>query len=136
MDTHELRLFNWVLFVDKPYKIASLDRLSVTIYNRWVKPLATPVTSCFIPAVNIEPIPLTEEWLLRFGCTKCGSVFSLPKSIEDKCVGDNGLHYVSMFFNNRLNRWMDCQTRVCVDFVHQFQNLVFINTGEELEIKL
>jgi len=46
------------------------------------------------------------------------------------------LHYVSMFFNNRLNRWMDCQTRVCVDFVHQFQNLVFINTGEELEIKL
>jgi len=82
-----------------------------------------------------EPIPITEEWLLKLGLWKDGDksgLFSIPKDIIKKCEGDNGFKRSSFFFNDRLKRWMDCQTRVCVDYVHEVQNLVFALTGEEL----
>ena len=73
---------------------------------------------------KLKPIPLTKEWLLKFGfeetCYK--SIFTRHKriqySIENKTysIGDD----VSIYG---------------IDYVHQLQNLYFALTGEELTIK-
>lgn len=88
--------------------------------------------------INHKPIPLTEEWLLKFGFTpderKIVYDHPLPKEPENEHK-DLGTKYPAFFMNNRLNRWMDCHTRVCIDYVHQLQNLYFALTGEELEVK-
>lgn len=82
---------------------------------------------------NVEPIPLTEEWLLKFG---------FVKSSEDSdnawlnlryrflnFSSDESVEFKKVFLN--VNK-MD----VVCDYVHQLQNLYFALTGEELTIKL
>lgn len=83
---------------------------------------------------DYSPIPITEDWLLKIGLVQdeSGRLFQPSKEIHEKCEGDIGFKCPSFFFNSRLNRWMDCQTRVCVDYIHQVQNLVYALTGEEL----
>jgi hypothetical protein len=88
---------------------------------------------------EVEFIPITEERLLGLGLVKddMGMLFELPKYIQDKCNPDNGFKKSAFFFNNRedLKMWMDCQTRVCIKYVHEVQNLIFALTNEELELK-
>jgi len=103
---------------------------------------------------RIKPIPLTEEWLLEFGCGK--------KEINDyyKETDDFGiLFYHEINFNggwftlgiNSDNEYYLCDSGYDLDdkdsmasfacglpsikYVHQLQNLFFALTGEELEIK-
>lgn len=88
---------------------------------------------------DLQPILLTKEWFLKLGFTDDrGVLFELPIHIQEKCKGDKGFKKSAFFFNNRedVNMWMDCQTRVCVKYVHEVQNLVYALTGEELEVKL
>lgn len=87
---------------------------------------------------SIHPIPLTKEWFLKLGfANDRGVLFELPGYIQEKCKGDKGFKKSAFFFNNRedVNMWMDCQTRVCVKYVHEVQNLVYALTGEELEVQ-
>ena len=71
-----------------------------------------------------EPIPLTEEWLLKFGFEKetddywgtsnCDECFIYEA--KEKCY-TGYINYVKL------------------NYVHQLQNLIFALTGTELEIK-
>ena len=79
-------------------------------------------------AIAFEPIPLTEEWLLKFGFVNGG------KSDFDK--KKLSIHLPSFYYTNGrtfYNSWriMDYS----VKSVHQLQNLYFALTGEELEIQ-
>jgi hypothetical protein len=67
----------------------------------------------------LEPIPLTEEWLLKFGFknNRLG-LFDCIKVVEDI-----GFHI--SFIQRHLKE---------VQYVHQLQNLYFALTGEELTI--
>jgi len=65
---------------------------------------------------NCEPIPLTEEWLVRFG-------FKLGVKGHFKTHGNNYKFNLYMYNVNLYKH------------VHQLQNLYFALTGEELEIK-
>jgi hypothetical protein len=75
--------------------------------------------------INYQPIPLTEEWLLKFGFENwdknkwidSNSVLSISKN-EDNFL---------CFFNQR---------HIDIFYVHQLQNLYFAITGEELTIKV
>ena len=58
---------------------------------------------------KIEPIPLTEEWLIRFG-------FKKDMVLLTNSDGDN--FYLSDFK---------------IEYVHQLQNLYFALTGNELD---
>jgi len=78
---------------------------------------------------NIKPIPLTEEWLLKFGFEKALNGMFCPRE------------YLWLKQHKLNNEWfagvncigdIDC-TRI--DYVHQLQNLYFSLTGTELEIK-
>ena len=79
---------------------------------------------------NIKPIPLTEEWLLKFGFEK----------LTDKSRGFNSNSYTYtkgisfiVHLNDKLlsvNFWQGNEKK----YVHEIQNLFFALTGEELTI--
>ena len=76
----------------------------------------------------IEPIPLTEEWLLRFGLCY-DTLYSEDSS--------NCLYYSK---DQKVLHIMDSRDEnysyaVDVQYVHQLQNLVFALTNEELKLK-
>ncbi len=68
----------------------------------------------------IEPIPLTEEWLLKFGFVYNDTWGRYFKGHEELRKEINGFCY---FLNGS---WL------FVDYVHKLQNLYFALTNEEL----
>jgi hypothetical protein len=79
-------------------------------------------------SVNVEklfkPIPLTEEWLLKFGfekTTKWNNVQHTKGILQIRNL------YI-LFVNGRNQSWINLK------HVHQLQNLYFALTGEELTI--
>ena len=72
-------------------------------------------------SVYMEPIPLTEEWLLKFG-------FIIHEDGYITCPNGRQwiLHLDNEFEFEALN--------IIVIYVHQLQNLYFALTGEELII--
>ena len=71
--------------------------------------------------LDIDPIPLTEEWLVKFGFEN-GNYFILNNVIIYKD------------YNNKY-RYEYNYGQTWVKHVHQLQNLYFALTGEELVIK-
>lgn len=79
-----------------------------------------------------KPIPLTEEWLLKFGFNKEGN--TIYKEL-------NGFEFGTINTNRSKPRFY-LQTQgstsnitLPIKFIHQLQNLYFALTGEELSIK-
>lgn len=112
MKAQELRIGNWV------YQQSS-KMVKEEVYT----------TPCKIQTINsqtgfkYQPIPLTEEILLN-----CGFI---PCSIIDDEFSLNGMTI--------LKDWgvFTCKkTEVEIEYVHQLQNIFYILTNQELEIKL
>ena len=109
----ELRIGN--LLEDDIGNIIVIDEDSLPyIVTKWIK--------CH------HPIPLTEEWLLKFGFylvevfdTKIYFIKSL-KQIEIRVYEDGGIDFGTE------NEWL-----TELKYVHQLQNLYFALTGKELE---
>jgi len=75
----------------------------------------------------IKPIPLTEEWLVKFGFEKDGDDLVLDTDLF-LLVSYNDDDFVHLKSNN-------LETIISIKYVHQLQNLYFALTGEELTIK-
>mgnify|MGYP003658203865 CR=1 FL=1 len=105
MDANELRIGNFV------------DDNGVTIQMTYI---TEDNTEWF------EPIPLTEEWLVKFGFenTNTKENPNYKKGFYTCMVREHGINICNGHgFINDLNH------------VHQLQNLYFALTGEELELK-
>ena len=72
---------------------------------------------------RIKPIPLSEDWLLKFGFDN-----SLVKDIY-LALGYNVIHDEGKYYFRHYGLTKE------VEYVHQLQNLYFALTGEELTIK-
>lgn len=72
--------------------------------------------------VYLEPIPITEEWLLKCGFKPCNMNYRFILGIFTYNVGSG------WFFGNKKIRKQI--------HVHQFQNTYFSLTGEELTISV
>ncbi len=135
MKARELRIGNLVeVFKDTYYPIVGISIENAYVSNKM------GVLHCSY--IELEPIPLTEEWLLKMGFEEGGihykGTYHFPSTkkyivtpLHDKITSLSTL--VSVIPNNdfeggRVNL-------VCVDYVHQLQNLYFALTGEELTIK-
>lgn len=72
-----------------------------------------------------RPIPLTEEWLIKFGFVLHGgsNKFAHKEDFWELENEENGLG------------WYCCHLECSVKYVHQLQNLYHALTGQELEIK-
>jgi hypothetical protein len=122
MIQHELRLNNIIDFVDftksiREGKVTCITAYKVTLNERDpIKP------------VNLMPIPLTEEWLLKFGFKESGRDINIIHWY-------NGVIYLNSYeldFNGYWLRYYRGRIHCKINYVHQLQNLYFALTGEEL----
>lgn len=99
--------------------------------------VSTPLSGA-ITINQIEPIPLTEEWLLKAG-------FEVGNKVYINAYSMNILNtdfYLRPSYNggfywgfNISNEKIDCELNnvKAIQYVHQLQNLYFALTGEELK---
>ena len=130
MKANELRIGNMVLMNNKPYPITFDD------FAKHGLELVcdSPITIHFD---ELKPIPLTEEWLLRFGFEEHETV----KCLYSKRVGNFEIHLtiegsdlldIELSSTNISGAYPD---KNLFKYVHQLQNLYYCLTGEELTIK-
>jgi hypothetical protein len=77
-----------------------------------------------------KALPLTEEWLIKFG---------FEKNTDNGCLFKNIINYWNFILWEKSN-YIDLiinksSIRLSIKYVHQLQNLYFSLTGEELEVK-
>ncbi len=119
MKPQDLRIGNYIQdFEDKPYYF-QIESIENNNGDYWVTYRDGSI-SCIVDA--LEPIPLTEEWLLKFGFEK------IQFHIPDKY--DNGKLRIK---KDERGFWIiACYNFILITSVHQLQNLYFALTGEEL----
>jgi len=130
MKSSELRIGN--LFEDREGRLCDVDQVSKN-------PEDTQITAIHggLTALPTKPIPLTEEWLLKF----CGEY-----------EVDDGINFIKhwwrfgevsvkieqwkkdMCYDESFSVYKDHNYIKDVSIIHEFQNLYFALTGEELTI--
>ena len=101
---------------------------------------------CAIPYLEIEPIPITKDWLLKLGFETMNYERNLCNYTID-CTPKNYKYKYALQTNigscdsallpirwTPMERSGDSHSFPC-EYVHQLQNLYFTLTGEELTIK-
>ena len=76
----------------------------------------------------VNPIPLTEEWLLKFGFKLDMEIFNWNATIGENEIGDFKL---ALRYSERIGWFFQSKCTV-LKYVHQLQNLYFAICGEEL----
>ena len=131
MKTTELRIGNFIQYhFDDSITVDVLDYMHV--YS----------SDCGdIPVHAVQPIPLTEQWLLDFG---------FEETIEESFIKEfdgatliifiiNGVaELIYKHYSSHSENEIDTVNAVCllsVEYVHQLQNLYFALTQEELILK-
>lgn len=121
MKANELRIGNLVNRLGETTKITAIQTIDVGGIG-----YVSTLKSGAITTSQIEPIPLTEEILL-----KCGfEIF--PWGYVIKSSNDFGIRLNLKSFVYEVSG----NSAVKVNYLHQLQNLYFSLTGEELKIKL
>jgi len=121
MKENELRIGNYVFSADdnKNGEVFQIDPSGIIFVNkngnRWQD------------LKNIQPIPLTEEILL-----KCGFIIDSINNFEKYpfTIQKNNLYVADFLFYKKGD------SGVVIKHLHQLQNLYFALTGKELEINL
>jgi hypothetical protein len=81
-----------------------------------------------------RPIPLTEEWLIKFGWKSIGDLHPTFK-IRNYLLEENMLREGKYYLRQVINKEDSLAISPEILYVHQFQNLYFALTGQELTIK-
>ena len=123
MKATELRIGNWVNYFEQRHMVRAVGNGNVTIGVEGYKSENVSINS-------ISPIPLTEEWLARFGfrhkkTEKANSYtkyfFMINFVTEGRYKGKTFIKVAN--FKPDINNFL---------YVHQLQNLYYALTGEEL----
>ena len=120
MNIHELRIWNYVLFCKAESIITSINN------NDEENPYVDLASYDNIPIEDLHPIPLTEEWFMKFGFERFGINFRL-NNFEYNPVTKNIIVHTGGAYYNGITLRVEC--------IHKLQNLYFALTGEELIIK-
>ena len=117
MKANELRIGNLVKYSDKDllFTVTEISQAGIGVENE--------IEETWIELDSFEPIPLTEEWLLKFGFEKIGVNFHL----NNFCIWFKLIHE---------NYWFRYDNQgIEIKYVHQLQNLFYCLCGEELTLK-
>lgn len=107
MEARELRIGNFVYdAIENIHQITSIDNVDLGLLG------------CSIELRFAKPIPLTEEWLLKFG-------------FEDDFLGFGIIRIFESDFGYKIYKGHGCFDVNCF-YVHQLQNLYFALTQKEL----
>jgi len=115
MKVNELRIGNYVYFHGDVEEINMVDGFGVI--GREEQPL------CSID--EFEPIPLTEEWLLKFGFEKADEIYFIEFGVYSMTIKEYEKGKYILNPETHFNY-------VDIEYVHQLQNLYFALTGKEL----
>ena len=140
MKANELRIGNFVQ--DKKWKTPWIINcfLGLSTVEVDSASVSFPTDSCHEPSLHtLEPIPLTEEWLERFGFEKVSEDYvrydlKASKDIYIIYADD----YSCALFNSKESEEDELgviPNWETIKHVHQLQNLYFALTGQELTIK-
>lgn len=110
MEANEIRFGNYVY--DTLGKVNKIDLEAITYIAKE-------------PHNQVKPIPLTEEWLFKFGF-EIG--YNQKKMLDVYCKDFD-------FLIERSNGGNFYYKKTFIQYVHQFQNLYFALTGEVLTFK-
>lgn len=149
MEANELRIGNYVEHEDANEIVEGIHYNNENDYLLLIGNYLRPIK-------EIKPVPLTEDWLLRFGFERQkeriynktqlpnggnngfhNAVEYLNKSNNQVLYGapyegaENGYHYI---FGSVTTDFGEDYISKKVEFVHQLQNLYFALTGKELEL--
>ena len=106
--------------IENSFEVVSIDNVYLNILIDGLE--------CEYYLSDCEPIPLTEEWLKRFGFDFTPSEYYVKNDFScffgftDETAGK--IIFASNF-----------KKRIIIKYVHQLQNLYHALTGEELELK-
>lgn len=152
IDTRELRIGNLVTDIlgTSIHKVDSINQKGIDLYieddGNWPE-LAKTWIEAELKEENIFPIPLTEEWLLKFGFHQLPHFTVMNSFIID--IGRNRKISVGCVGTPNLSVWIQemegdkVTDIVCLHnwdydkemYVHQLQNIYFCITKQELTIK-
>lgn len=142
MKATELRIGNYVYYEHTTHIVSGIHGNKV--YSWWVKdgePVieyeakdisGTQVENPYIDVISqYEPIPLTEEWLIKLGFEKLTD--SKDGFKNTTYTYTKGISFIVYFDGVRLstNFWMGNEKH----YIHQLQNLFYVLSGEELILK-
>lgn len=125
MEANELRIGNYLYpFKDQAHKVVGIVGNLIGLEFEFNMVIQDDIK-------NIEPIPLTEEWLIKFGFrpNKHGYIFDTFR-VKNLVTGFF-YGYIPVFLDGEEEDIEDVQ----IKYVHQLQNLYFALTGKELTIK-
>jgi len=117
MKATELRLGNWV---EQPND--GVTRVTAVLNDLQIK------TETGYVDKYCRPIPLTEEWLLKFGFVLRGLYYHFPNYDIFKI---EQYKLKNAYWLRHRTESLDCAR---INYVHQLQNLYFALTGKELEL--
>ena len=126
MDARELRIGNYIQYFGNVVQVEGIVNES----NGFGLQL-NGGDFASINSNSLEPIPLTEEWLLKFGFK--------AHTYEDEVFGYvlNDFGYINEY-QFRIRNFIDFEGIIipkAIKTVHQLQNLYFLLTAEELTLK-
>jgi hypothetical protein len=151
MLANELRVYNYIYKKihkkDTPLEVVEILSINSSFDVLDVKNIGGYITEqC--PLKDFEPIPLTEEWLLKFGFKVKDrkshlntDIFYIPTFEIDYCLfyADFRLDY-GLYVEYTDSPMPEDDEKLYpitfgIKYVHHIQNLIYSLTGEELTIK-
>jgi len=128
----ELRISNYIIREDLFDKNKRIEKIT-ELYKE--KALCSGPISVFVDYKDLQPIPLTEEMLLKFGFERIKSdkyphKFIINKDMRDEVEIEN-LNSQNCFVFSHGKKF----SLIKIEYVHQLQNLYFALTGKKLPFK-
>ena len=129
MKVNELRIGN---YIELDGKVESIWEISMDYQDEGF-PLFSAGTTSLVEfrECRHKPMPLTEEWLEKFGFYETSRY---GKYLEFNINQEQSLRLPICKHSER-DFWYVLRGSVKIQYVHQLQNLYFALTGEELTIK-
>ena len=136
MQANELRLGNLIY---SPIEKEIVKLVAIEQGNRPIT-LGKMGTSSFSGFDCLEPIPITEEWLLKLGFQIRDKKYSLNyggESMRFAILENDIRNPFILYFHGRFGFNLNEGRKngdYCIEYVHELQNLYFALTKKELEI--
>jgi hypothetical protein len=131
MKANELRIGNYIALIQSGDLIEQIEAINNTDWFGQGKQYWLETNNCEGELLKIfKPIPLTEEWLLKFGFQKESNNWMELNICHD---------WVYLYWERlagleiSVNKHSLMQPHIL--YVHELQNLYFALTGQELELK-
>lgn len=129
LKANELRIGNYLNYQGKIIKVEGIHNRTIYHSDRQFDQVGVE------KYITFEPIPLTEEWLLRFGFEK-EHVTVNDIIINIYRLGDYEISIYLQGNETQKGYYLphSLQSRAYIKYVHQIQNLYFSLTNNELKL--